>query len=392
MKNRIYFLDHLRTFAIFLVVVVHAGLVYEWTLDSMWIVSDPVKNNNIGLIRMYLDLIVMFTIFFVSGYFIPLSVKKKNTLDFLKSKFKRILWPWLLAVFTLIPAYKFIYLYSRGLPQEEWYSYFHLFQRADSDLWLFSNDPNQNWLWFLPILFTFQLIYLGLSKVKISWPKLTVRTGVILTIVIGVVYGMIISGAGLTGWYHSGFLEFQRERLLPYFMVFLLGALCQKEKVFEAPKNMKLYIWANVVLTFALGIFTAVALNLFFNLIEPGRNYFFVSDFVDRGVYYLTALLSMFSFLYVLIHVFRFNLNKTGPLMNELNRNSYGVYIIHLIVLGGIALVMLPWAMPAMLKFLMLTVLTFVLSNLLVSGYRIIVGKSHTRGRVDVTASEMVRG
>jgi peptidoglycan/LPS O-acetylase OafA/YrhL len=153
MKNRIYFLDHLRTFAIFLVVVVHAGLVYEWTLDSMWIVSDPVKNNNIGLIRMYLDLIVMFTIFFVSGYFIPLSVKKKNTLDFLKSKFKRILWPWLLAVFTLIPAYKFIYLYSRGLPQEEWYSYFHLFQRADSDLWLFSNDPNQNWLWFLPILF-----------------------------------------------------------------------------------------------------------------------------------------------------------------------------------------------------------------------------------------------
>jgi peptidoglycan/LPS O-acetylase OafA/YrhL len=78
MKNRIYFLDHLRTFAIFLVVVVHAGLVYEWTLDSMWIVSDPVKNNNIGLIRMYLDLIVMFTIFFVSGYFIPYFGKKEK--------------------------------------------------------------------------------------------------------------------------------------------------------------------------------------------------------------------------------------------------------------------------------------------------------------------------
>jgi hypothetical protein len=183
MKNRIYFLDHLRTFAIFLVVVVHAGLVYEWTLDSMWIVSDPVKNNNIGLIRMYLDLIVMFTIFFVSGYFIPLSVKKKNTLDFLKSKFKRILWPWLLAVFTLIPAYKFIYLYSRGLPQEEWYSYFHLFQRADSDLWLFSNDPNQNWLWFLPIIcLRSSSSTWACPRSKCSWPKLTVRTGVILTV------------------------------------------------------------------------------------------------------------------------------------------------------------------------------------------------------------------
>ncbi len=392
MKNRIYFLDHLRTFAIFLVVVVHAGLVYEWVLDTMWIVSDPVKNNSIGLIRMYLDLIVMFTIFFVSGYFIPLSVKKKNTLDFLKSKVKRILWPWLLAVFTLIPAYKFIYLYSRGLPQEEWFSYFHIFQRADSNLWLFSNNPNQNWLWFLPILFTFQLVYLGLSKIKITWPKLSVKTGVILTIIIGIIYGMIISGAGLTGWYYSGFLEFQRERLLPYFMVFLLGALCQKKKVFEAPKNMKLYIWANVVLTFALGIFTAVALNLFFNLIEPGRNYFFVSDFVDRIVYYFTGLLSMFSFLYVLIHVFRFSLNRTGPLMEELNRNSYGVYIIHMIVLGGIALWMLPWAIPAMLKFLILTVLTFVGSNLLVSGYRFLMAKIRTRNHMDVPASEFAKG
>lgn len=392
MKNRIYFLDHLRTFAIFLVIVVHAGLVYEWALDKMWIVSDPVKNNSIGLIRMYLDLIVMFIIFFVSGYFIPISVKKKNTVDFLKSKFKRILWPWFLAVFTLIPAYKFIYLYSRGLPQEGWYSYFHFFQRADADLWMFSNNPNQNWLWFLPILFLFQVLYLGLSKLNISLPKITVKTGVILTLILGVAYSMIISGIGLTGWYHSGFFEFQRERLLPYFLVFLLGALCQKRKVFEAPKNMKLYIWANVVLTLVLGVYTAVALNLFFNMIEPGRNYFFVSDFVDRMVYYFTGLLSMFSFLYILIHVFRFNLNKTNPLMEQLNRNSYSVYIIHMIVLGGIALVMLPLALPAMLKFLMLTVLTFVVSNLLVLGYRLIVGKIRARRNNEVYVSNTVTG
>ena len=392
MKERIYFLDHLRTFAIFLVVVVHAGLVYEWSLDKMWIVSDPVKNNSIGLIRMYLDLIVMFTIFFISGYFIPISVKKKNTVDFLKSKFKRILWPWLLAVFTLIPAYKFIFLYSRGLPQEEWYSYFHIFQRPDSDLWMFSNNPNQNWLWFLPILFLFQVLYLGLSKINITLPKISVKTGVILTLVLGVAYSMVISGAGLTGWYHSGFFEFQRERLLPYFLVFLLGALSQQHKVFAAPKNRKLYIWANVVLTLVLGVFTAVALNLFFNIIEPGRNYFFISDFVDRTVYYFTGLLSMFSFLYILIHVFRWNLNKTNPLMEQLNKNSYSVYIIHMIVLGGIALLLLPINLPAMLKFLLLTVLTFIVSNLLVYGYRMLLKKTSTKKQMKVLASNTMSG
>ena len=65
MKNRIYFLDNLRTTLIFLVVLLHSGLVYEAVLENAWIVVDPVKTNSIGLIRMYLDLFVMFIIFFI---------------------------------------------------------------------------------------------------------------------------------------------------------------------------------------------------------------------------------------------------------------------------------------------------------------------------------------
>lgn len=370
MKNRIYFLDHLRTFAIFLVVLIHAGLVYEQVLENAWIVIDPAKSGGIGLVRMYLDLFVMYTIFFVSGYFIPGSVEKYSAAGFLKAKFKRILLPWILAVLALIPAYKAIFLYSRGLPQEEWYSYFHIFQRAGADLTVFSNNPSQNWLWFLPALFVFQAAYLALWKVRAFPLKISVRTGVILAFVLSLVYSMAISEAGLTGWRHSGFLEFQRERLLPYFLVFLLGALCRERKVFETPKNRKLYIVANVVLTLALGVFTAVALNLFFNLIDPGRNYFFVSSFVDRTVYYTTALLSMFSFLYVMLHTFRFSFNKTNRLMNQLNKNSYSVYIIHVIVLGLIALPMVPLAIPVFVKYLLLTVLAFVASNVLVYAYR----------------------
>ena len=369
MKTRIYFLDHLRTLAIFLVVLIHAGIVYEPILENAWIVSDPAKSGAIGLVRMYLDLFVMYIIFFISGYFISDSVKEKSVAAFLTAKFKRILWPWIIAVFTLIPAYKALFLYSRGLPQEEWYSYFHLFQRTGSDLSVFSNNPSQNWLWFLPVLFVFQVVYLGLSKVKVFPLKISVQTGVILAFVIGVVYSMAISNAGLTGWRHSGFLEFQRERLLPYFLVFLLGALCRERKVFERPKNRRLYIVSNVVLTLALGIFTAVALNLFFNLIDPARNSFFVSSLVDRTVYYSTALLSMFSFLYVMLHTFRFSFNKTNGLMNQLNKNSYAVYIIHVIVLGLIALLMVHLPIPAFAKYMVLAVLTFVGSNGLVYAY-----------------------
>jgi hypothetical protein len=322
---------------------------------------------------MYLDLFVMFMIFFISGYFVPISAKSKSGFEFVKSKFKRIYLPWIVAVFTLIPAYKFIFLFSRGLPQEEWFSYFHFFERTGTDLSFYANNPAQNWLWFLPVLFLFQVVYLGLSKTKLLSINISLKTGVILTFVFGVIYSVIISSLGLKGWFDSALLHFQRERLLVYFMAFLLGTLCYKHKAFEGKnKNKKLYVIANIIMTVGLSIFTTVALNSFFNIIDPERNFYFVSEFADRILYYTSALLSQLSFLYVMVYSFRFSLNKTNPLMNELNKNSYSVYIIHTIVLGVIALPLMSLHIPTMIKFLILSVLTFIFSNMIVYSYRTI--------------------
>ena len=221
MKNRLYFLDNLRTFLIFLVIVVHAGMVYESGFGSFWIIDDPSKVNNLSLVRLYLDIFVMFIMFFISGYFIPYSLKTKNSWEFITSKFNRIIIPWLVAVFTLIPAYKTIFLYSRNLPQEPWFSYFHIFQRSGSDLSYFPNNPSQSWLWFLPILFLFQIVYLILAKTNLLTIKISLKTAVISIIIVGFLYSMLISINGLKGWTLSAFLDFQRERLLVYFLVFL---------------------------------------------------------------------------------------------------------------------------------------------------------------------------
>lgn len=371
MKTRIYFLDHLRTLLILLVVVLHSGLVYEHVLQNSWIVVDTDKANSIGLIRLYLDLFIMFSIFFIAGFFAAKSVRSKETITFIKSKLKRLMLPWLIAVFTLIPAYKFIFLYSRGLPQEEWFSYFHFFQRTGSDLSFYANNPAQNWLWFLPVLFLFELIYLALYKSKLLNFKISLKTGVLLTFVGGLAYSLLISELGLVGWYDSALLHFQRERLLVYFMSFLLGTLCYKLRVFESSaKNRRLYIGANIVLSLSVTVFTATALNLFFNLIDPTRNFYFVSPFVDRLLYYASALVSQLSVLYVLLYGFRHSFDKTNALLSELNRNSYAVYIIHTIVLGVIAIGLSKLAIAPFLKFGLLSVSTFALSNLLIYSWR----------------------
>lgn len=370
MKTRVYFLDNLRTFLIFLVVLLHSGLVYEPVLEGTWIVIDPDQASSIGLLRMYLDLFVMFVMFFISGFFIPFSIKNKSSWEFIKSKFNRIMIPWIIAVLTLIPAYKVLFLYSRGLPQQEWYSYFHFFQRTGGNMTFFADNPVQNWLWFLPVLFLFQIAYLILSRTNLLSLRISLKTAVTLLVVIGLGYSIILSEAGLKGWFHSAVLHFQRERLLVYFMAFMLGSLCNKLKVFESDeKNMKYYVIANMMLTFSIGIFTVFALNLFFNLVDPSRNYFIISSFMDRAVYYLTAILSMVSFLYILLHVFKFNFNKINTIMKQLNKSSYSVYIIHVIVMGVIAMVLVHFQLPGIFKFIILTLLTYMISNLIAITY-----------------------
>jgi len=356
---------------IFLVVVVHAGIVYENVLLESWLVIDPVKNDSIGLIRMYLDLIIMFTLFFISGYFMPMSSKGKSFWPFFVAKFKRLMIPWFIAVFTLIPAYKWIFLYSRDLPQEVWYSYFHFFERTGGNPYFFADNPVQNWLWFLPVLFLFQIIYWLMLRAGVFSMSISLRTGVILTIVIGVVYGMVISQVELMGWHHSFFLHFQRERFLIYFMVFLLGTLCYRDQIFDSGKwSMKWYIISNVVLTIGLGLYTVVALNLFFNMIDPARDYYFLSPTLDRTAYYTFMMLSMFSFLHVLLYSFRRYFNKSGRTMTILNQNSYYVYIIHMIVLGFFAYFFIDLQIPVMMKFLILAILTFTVSNVIVYAIR----------------------
>ena len=158
-------------------------------------------------------------------------------------------------------------------------------------------------------------------------------------------------------------------------MVFLLGTLCYKLKVFEAAASTKYYIISNVVLTISLTIFTGVALNIFFNIVNPDRNYNFISPIADRIFYYGSMLISMLCLLQIFIHAFRKSFNKSNWVLEQLNHNSYFVYIIHVIVIGLISLSIIDLAIPTYVKFLIVVVLTFIISNALVYIYRVLFQK-----------------
>ena len=213
------------------------------------------------------------------------------------------------------------------------------------------------------------MMYLGLSKLNLRL-KISFKSGVILTVFFGVVYSMIISVLDLTGWHHSFLFHFQKERFLVYFFVFLLGALTYKENVFRAEiRNKKQVIWVNIFLYLALTVYVITILNLFFNMITPDREYYFISKFWDKLTMYISLMVSMLTFIYIWVDFFKSKFDKTNNLLTEMSRNSYYVYIIHMIVIGVFALLLLNVDFPAFAKFIMLSSLSFAGSHIIV--YRI---------------------
>ena len=197
-------------------------------------------------------------------------------------------------------------------------------------------------------------------------PNISLKGAVLATFLIGFVYSVGMDAFGLRGWTKIGLLDFQNERLLIYFMAFLLGALCFRRKAFDAkPKSRICYHIVNSTAWIPVTVYIFFLLYPWF---KPGD--FIVSEIVHKLILWFCFHLSLLGLVYVMIETFRRYQNKQGKLRSELDKNSYYVYIIHVIVMGGIALPLLNSAMPSLLKYLTLTVSTYVTCNVIISLYR----------------------
>jgi peptidoglycan/LPS O-acetylase OafA/YrhL len=89
-----------------------------------------------------------------------------------------------------------------------------------------------------------------------------------------------------------------------------------------------------------------------------------------------------------MIESFRRYFDKTGRIWSELNKNSYGVYIIHVIMIGIFGTLLLNLNLPALVKYPLLIVLAYGISNIVVSIYRSLVQNIKTRSTK--TASQRI--
>ena len=222
-------IDYVRGFTIVLVVITHALAAYN-AFPIGWLIYD---SNNTWLyiqhIARFNDIFFMSLLFFISGLFLWNSIERKQALRFTGKRLIRLGIPLLLGVFvTNIPGFYFerAYYYRAGGPNY-------------MEFWLDNirniTARNMGSLWFLEILIVFSIIAVILYKVFPSLGKIIRTKGAyffnrtwlfILTLFIlsSLAYIPMLVKFG-EEWLLFGPFMFQLNRILHYFVYFIMGIL-----------------------------------------------------------------------------------------------------------------------------------------------------------------------
>ena len=160
-RDRLYFLDWLRVFAILLVFLVHSSKIFDYHTT---VVANTVRSPVLSAFRDFSLLWVMPLFFILSGAAIVLSKGPDKPGKFIKSRFLRLVIPLIfIGTFIINPLYVYIERLSSGQTAGgffQWYpQYFDGFYGFGGN---FAPLGHGTHLWYLEFLFIYSLILLPL--------------------------------------------------------------------------------------------------------------------------------------------------------------------------------------------------------------------------------------
>jgi len=339
-SNRIYFFDNLRSFTILLVVVLHGIATYMAYAPSWWFVIDYETSIFFTGLVLLLDVPIMFILFFVSGYFVFPSLKKRESWQFLKNKFVRVGLPFFVGFLVFAPSAPYLRYLSQGGSS----SYLEFWSH---DFW----QPQwftQSVYWYLGILF---LIFIMLSVIyslsnhfrelrqTISTPtwKLFVFFAAVMTV------GFLSMNMfyPLGAWTLVLVFIVQPERLPLYFGYFILGIYAYKQSWFTAKGYKPSFVyWAPL---FALSGALYLGFRYLISLTAQPSIALLAGNAVLFNVFCLSSLMAGLAF-------FQRYVNGNSWFWKSQAANSYGIYYIHPLFLYPLAFVFVPITLSIFLK------------------------------------------
>jgi len=351
-STRLHALDNLRTFVVFLVIVLHGSMTYMAYAPKWWYVVDVDRSLLFTILVMLIDVPIMLIMFFLAGYFTVPSLEKRGAGRFLEDKLARIGIPWMFGVLVLAPPTAYMIYFSRNVPMS-------LLTFWQTDFW--GKAFQQSVYWYLGILLTLfaltALVYARSHRFS-SWKQETGRPDwrVFVYFVLGVSAGSLLIGLAfnqsLDAWFHVYILSFQPARLPLYIGYFALGIFAYQRGWFTDQGYVPGWgRWLSLCL--ASG---AVYINYRFS-VPPGQQ-----TLASTVIVFLLFNVFCFSSLMGSVAFFQAHVAFRSSFWRSQARNSYGIYYLHPLILYPLALMFVSFSASIYLKAALLILLAYVAS------------------------------
>jgi hypothetical protein len=363
----------MRYLMILLVVVYHSVAAYA-TVVPWWIYHDA-SFFAADITRELLDVFMMPVLFFVSGYFVLPSLKKRTVSKFLVDKARRLLIPWVLAVLIITPL---LFYDTPNQIVKPFWSYWLTFMRGfPTQLSYLPHTLTQGPYWFISLLFAFFLVFALIYAVtRRQWSgaaapaerKASSERSVLVTLALFAVLTFVGYFTSLlilpdTSWLTLGmFLEFQPTRLVLLVCYFALGVYAQSRQWLAGARSLgNPALWGGISVALAIA-YLMVSQPLFLDLAAvPGPSIGLLLPFA------LIRSVLVLSILFFLLTVgFRY-WNRANRFDRELSATSYDIYLSHVWFVAIIQAALLQWsglsAIKALIVFLVVLGVSFAISR-----------------------------
>ncbi|MEM6686050.1 MAG: acyltransferase [Bacteroidota bacterium] len=316
-------IDWLRVIAIGLLLIYHIAIIFQpWAMFIAFIRSDELWQGLWKPMTM-LNVWRIPILFYVSGMGLYFAMRKRNWLQLLAERTKRILVPFLFGIIAITPLHMFV---------------FQKYYRMALDYY-----PHLGHLWFLGNIFCYVALLLPVFLYLKKRPNGTFKQwttkllsnpfGLLLINVFFVVEALLIQPKPFVMYaetWHGFFLG-----LLAFFFGFLFMYV---GKAFwqNVLKWRFLYLGIAAILFTVRFVVFATEAPSYMTVIESNCWIFTVFGFCHKY------------------------LNKPSNTLSYLSKAAYPVYIIHMIVMYLAAMFVLPYHLPAPVSFVIITAITFV--------------------------------
>lgn len=358
---RLPFIDNLRWVMIMLVLSMHAAVTYSG--HGSWYYNEPTHLSRLEDIlfvtyQVFLQSFFMGLLFFVAGYFVPGAFDRKDAARFLQDRAYRLGLPSLFYIFVLHPVTNY-YAARNWAPDDPNRSflreYGHYITRGH---FLSGNGP----LWFCIALLFFCCIYAAWrilftpksATTPRPFPRYAAIAGFIALIALAtfLVRTFWING---TAWYNMQFGYFAQ-----YIAFFIAGTLAFRNSWLTTLPTSTGKRWGRIGLFGGLTIWAVLIAS--YIIAKPPTGAF------DGGWHWQSLGMSILESLAGVglslgcITLFREKFNRQGAPAAFFSANAFAVYVFHPPILIVITRLMSGWQAEALLKFLIATVLSIIVT------------------------------